>query len=188
MKISISKEAIIVILVVVIGIASVYIIYHFYPSPTDTKSYNFFGIRIPFRTDLYKANNISVYPDNETVYNMLWGPQLKNITIVWVNSSENNMVTVEAFEITYKMNLAYKHIGNLNGVNINVVFNHMEVSSYDNLTATENNPIIAIVPPIFSNETAVRAENNVIYIKGKTFEEFDLATVKFLMVALAINL
>jgi hypothetical protein len=188
MKISISKEAVVVILIIVIGIACVYIIYHFYPKSTTTTSYNFFGITIPFRTDLYKANNISVYPDNDTVYNMMWGQQLENITIVWVNSSENNMVAVEAFEITYKMNLAYKHIGNLNGVTINVMFNHMVVDSYDNLTATENNPIIALVPPMFSNETAVRAENNVIYIKGKTFGEFDLATVKFLMVALAINL
>lgn len=188
MKISISKEVIVVFLVIVVGIACVYIIYHFYPSSTTTSTYNFFGIKLPFRTDLYKANNISVYPDNETIYNMMWGSQLENITIVWVNSSENNMVTVEAFEITYKMSLAYEHIGYLNGVNINVMFNHMAVGSYDNLTATENNPIIAIVPPKLSNETAVRAENNVIYIKGKTFEEFDLATVKFLMTALAINL
>jgi hypothetical protein len=188
MRISISKEAIIIILVAVIGLTCVYIIYHFYPSSTPPNTYNFFGIKLPFRTELYKANNISVYPDNETIYNMMWGPQLENITIVWVNSSENNMVGVEAFEITYKMRLAYEHIGYLNGVILDVGFNSREVNSYDNLTATENNPVIALVPPIFSNETAVIANGNVIYIKGTSMENFDLATVKFLMVALAINL
>src|SRR4030042_1484722 len=100
MKISVPKEAMLVFFVIVVGSLIVYIIYQFYPKPTNT--YNFFGMKLPFRTDLYKANAIPVYPDNETVYDMLWGIQLENITMVWVNSSDNNMVAVEAFEITYK--------------------------------------------------------------------------------------
>ena len=42
--------------------------------------------------------------------------------------------------------------------------------------------------PVYANETAVRNEGHVTYISGKTFEELDLATVKFLMVVLGIDM
>ena len=129
-----------------------------------------------------------MYPDNETIYNMLWDFALDNITIVYVNSSDNNKVQLEAFEIVYKMTLAYQHIAYLNNVYKDIPFGSRVVDSYENLSGTPSNPLIALVPPVLSNETVVMEKDNVIYIKGKTMEEFDLATVKFLMVALAINL
>lgn len=187
MKISIStKHLIIWFFVLLVVLSSVYIIYQF--APKHATIYNFFGIEIPFRADIYKANIISVYPDNETIYNMLWDYRLQNITIVFVNSSDNGKVAVEAFEITHKMTIAYQHIGNLNNVYFDIGFNGREVDSYENLSANSSNIVIALVPPILSNDTLVEEKNNVIYIKGKTMEDFDLATVKFLMVALAINL
>jgi hypothetical protein len=129
-----------------------------------------------------------VYPDNVTIYDMMWNYEVENISIAYVNSSDNSKVMVEAFEITYKMELAYQHIAQLNNAYIDVKFNDRVVNSYDNISATPSNPVIALVPPLFSNETVVMEKDNVIYIKGKTMEEFDMATVKFLMVALAINL
>lgn len=190
MKISISKVQILAVLAVLVVAGSIYIIYYRI-SPKPNNVYNFFGIDIPFRTNLKDANNITIYPDNETIYDMFWNPELENITIAWVNSSDNvtnGMIAVEAFEIVYKLQLAYQHIGYLNNVVINVGFGHKVVDSYENLSATKENPIIALIPPKFANETAVKARNNVIYISGKTFDDFDLATVKFLMVALAINI
>ena len=186
MKISISRKHVIVILLIFLAAGSIYIIHRF--APKHTTVYNFFGITIPFRVDLYKANNVSVYPNNETIYDMLWNYQIQNITIVYVNSSENNIVAVEAFEITNKMKIAYQHIAHLNNVYIDIGFNGKAVDSYENLSSTPSNPLIALVPPLLSNDTLVMEKDNVIYIKGKTMEDFDLATVKFLMVALAINL
>ena len=186
MKISISGKHVTVFFLIILVAGGVYIIYRYIPKHTTT--YNFFGIEIPFRVDIDKANNIPVYPDNETIYNIMWDSQVENITIAYVNSSENNKVAVEAFEITSKMKIAYQHIGYLNGVYLDRSFNGKEVDSYENISATPFNPVIVLIPPILSNDTLVMANNNVIYIKGTTMENFDLATVKFLMVALAINL
>ena len=150
--------------------------------------YNFYGINIPFRADLYKANDIPLYPNNETINNMLWNLYIENLTIVWINSSDNSKVGVEGAEIALKMGLAYAHMSRVSGIPLSIGFNGEEINSYENLSSTPNNIIIALIPPILSNETVVNAVDNVIYIKGKTFEEFDLATIKFLMVALGINL
>lgn len=135
-----------------------------------------------FSTDLKKANAVPVYPNNDTVYDILWNLELKNLTIAYVNSSDNSKVAVEAFDITYKMQLAYLMFG------LDVGIKGEEIYSYENLSAARENPVIALVPPVFSNETLVKAEDNVIFIKAKSYEDFDLATTKFLMVALAINL
>jgi hypothetical protein len=90
---------------------------------------------------------------------------------------------VNKLAIAYKLRFGY--IPNFNVVN---------VTSYENLTATSNNSKIALIHPIYSNVTLVRLEDNVIYIQGKSatsekeqLRNFDLAVVKFLMVALGIK-
>jgi hypothetical protein len=43
------------------------------------------------------------------------------------------------------------------------------------------------VPPVLADETSVKTENNTVFIEGKTKEDFDLATIKFLIEALDLK-
>jgi hypothetical protein len=66
-------------------------------------------------------------------------------------------------------------------------FNAMPVEEYANLPGKIQNPIIALVHPKYANETAVRNEGHVTYISGTNYKDFDLATIRFLMVVLGID-
>ncbi|MBI2547645.1 MAG: hypothetical protein HYW23_04370 [Candidatus Aenigmarchaeota archaeon] len=150
-------------------------------TPKEIKHYNFYGTQIAFRDDLRNAKNISVYPDDKAIQAAVWNPDLKNITIAFVNSSDNNLMAVDSFEITYKMSIAY------NKFDWFINFNGKEVGSFGNLTGTKDNLVIALVPPSIANETKVEMKDNVIYIKGKTPVDFDRATIRFIMSALNIT-
>lgn len=188
-RISIERKHIFVFLLVVIAVAATMLIYKFHESkPLTTYTYyvydnygNRFGIPMAFRADLRKANNVSIYPDISSIYNIIWNPGNRNIIIAFANSSDNGLVAADAFEITYKLGVVF-------GVyNITMNFTANVISSYDNITANESYPVIALIPPSMTNSTSVLAINNVIYIQGNTTEGFDLATIKFLMSALDIK-
>jgi len=142
---------------------------------------NRYDIPMSFRADLRKASNVFVYPDISSIYNIIWNPDNRKIIIAFANSSDNGLVIVETFEIVNKLIFAF------NVSNVSTIFIHTVVDSYDNLTANESYPIIALIPPSLTNDTSVLAINNVIYIQGNTTEGFDLATIKFLMSALGIK-
>jgi hypothetical protein len=74
-------------------------------------------------------------------------------------------------------------------------FNVINVTSYENLNASDKEPAIALIHPIYSNESSVRLDGNIVYVQGKNatsltgqLRNFDLATAKFLMVALGIKI
>jgi len=178
MRISISRKQILIFFIILLAAGAVFLLDYFLPKYT----YNFHGIQMKFSTDLKKANSIAIYPNNDTVYDILWNLELRNLTIAYVNSSDNGKVAVEAFDITYKLKWAYLMFG------LDIGISGEEIDSYENLSATRDNPVISLIPPVFSNETLVEAEDNIIYIKARSYEDFDLATTKFLMAALSINI
>lgn len=178
-KIAINRKQLIIFIVIIVCVAVVARVYLTLPRPITT--YNLDGLEFKFRADLRQANNIPVYPDEEAIRDIIWNPEIQTLTIAYVNSSDNTIVAANAFEITYKLKLIYLIL------NLDVNITGEEVNSYSNLTATSENPIIALIPPIFTSETLVKVEDNIIYIKAKTYEEFDLTTVKVLMVALNIS-
>jgi hypothetical protein len=154
-------------------------------------SLNYHGMKISFRINLRDAKDVKVYPSENAVRDEIMNQFVDNITIVYKpNESINSHYAVEVFEIVNKLAVAYRlkfgYIPNFNVVN---------VTSYENLTGSSSNPKIALVHPIYSNETSVRLDNHVIYIQGQNatswqdqLKNFDLATVKFLMVALGIRI
>ncbi|MEM5870240.1 MAG: hypothetical protein QXR09_03710 [Candidatus Aenigmatarchaeota archaeon] len=155
-------------------------------------SWNYYGKNLKFRINLRDAEKVPIYPSEIAVRKEILNSFVENITIVFKPGNEtiNAHYAVEVFEITYKLTLAYKlnfaYIPNFNVVNI---------TSYENLKGTRENPIIALVHPIYSNETSVKLENHVIYIKGENakssveqLRNFDLAVTKFLMAALEIKI
>jgi len=182
-KIKIQKRVLIIFFVIIAVSFSVVIFYMSYKPYEPITAVNYYGKIINFRVDLRKADGIPVYPSDSALYLELMHPLVQNITIAVkpVNGTENAYYGIEAFEIT-KLLYGYARIGTKPG------FNAINVSSYEHLPGKIQNPIIALVHPVYSDETAIRIENHVIFIKAKNYEEFDLATVKFLIVALGIEL
>jgi hypothetical protein len=158
--------------------------YIFYvPKPITT--WNFYGVILNFRVDLREASKIPVYPSEDVVNTQLMNPLVKNITIVYKPSSpkDNSYYAAEAFEIATKLYYGYRALEYEMPK-----FITMNVSSYENLPGKIQNPIIALVAPSYSNETAVVVDpGHIVFIKAKNLQEFDLATVKFLMSALRIK-
>lgn len=145
------------------------------------KRYNFYGNQLEFRDDLRYAQNISIYPNEESILYAIWDPEILNVTIAFTDTPDNQIVAVNAFEIAYKLRIAYLTF------NWDVPINGMEVESFENLTGDRQHLIIALVPPYLTNETGVEMRDSVIYVKGKTYEDFDRATIKFLMAAMNIT-
>lgn len=146
-------------------------------------------IDLYFRADLNRANDVPVYPGEAQVYFDTMHQLVKNVTIAVKETEDNSYYSVEAFEITNKMLLAYsKMFGSdiKSGYKI-PTFDVQFVDQYAYLPGKIQNPIIAIVHPDFANETSIRNEGHVTYISGQTYEELDLAVVKFLMIALDIE-
>jgi hypothetical protein len=180
MKLRISKKRIIILFalffVIILGI-----IYYFISRPLYIINYH--DTTIGFRVNLKEASGVRVYPDKNTLHSTITNPLIQNITIVFKDAGEKNgYYILEEIEIINKLTLLYKIIRTNQPE-----FNALEVQDYENLTTTKENLIIALIHPIYSEEKSVRVEDNVIYIQGRDLEEFDLATVKFLMVALDIK-
>lgn len=167
-----------IVVVAVVGI----IYFNSINSEKPVTRYKFQGVELSFRDDLRLAKNISVYPNEESVLNTIWDPDIQRITIAFMNTTDNQFTAVNAFEITYKLNIGYGQFNWLVG------FEGKEVDSFESLNGSKENPIIVLLPPSLSNETSVELNDNIAYIKGKTQKEFDLATMKFIMSALNITI
>lgn len=179
MKFGLKPKHVTIALVALGIIAAAYLIFQ-YEKTRPITHYTFNGIELGFRDDLRAANNISV--SNETaISDVVWNPDLTNVTIVFVNSTDNGLVTVNSVEITYKLKLAYL------SYNAFVDFNGKEVPSYEGLKSDNQSLMIALVPPAFAKETGVSFKGGVVYIQGTTKRDFDLATIKFLMTAFDIK-
>jgi len=135
-----------------------------------------------FREDLRLAKNIQVYPNESYLKQVFWRRDIERISLAILNSTnQTNLIGVEAYGITFKLTAFYS----LNKLSPEV--KGKEVSSIYELKGNSTNPVIIIIPPSLANETLVRAENYTVYISGKSLKELDLATVKFLMVILGIE-
>ena len=150
--------------------------------PKPIMLYNFHGAELEFRDDLRAAQNVYLFPDEEAILDAVWNPELSNIVIAFIDSPDNNLVAVNSFELTYKLNSAYIALSR------SVSFNGVPILSFEDLVSSEKVLVIALVPPYLANETKVELKDGVVYIHGKTLEEFDRATIKFLMAALDIDI
>jgi len=158
--------------------------YVFY-APEPIYSWNYHGNMIGFRADIREAEKVSVYPSETALFNEINSQLIQNMTILFKSAGEkeNPYYILQEFEIIQKLTLLFKRI------QISPGFNANTTDSYENIFGKIQNPIIVLVHPKFANETSVTVTpNHVIYIKGKTNRDFDLATTKFLMVAMSINL
>lgn len=180
-RIKISRNQIIFLTATCVSILLVVVYYFYYPKPIT--SWNYHGHIIGFRADLKEAEKIPVYPSEEAVYKELMNSFVENVTIAFkpADEKENPYYILEEVEIVQKLYLGYKILG------YEPKFNGLPIDSYENLSGTPSNPIIALVHPVYSNETLIELKNHIIFVKAKDYKDFDLATIKLIMVALDIT-
>ncbi|MCX6820826.1 MAG: hypothetical protein NT016_02670 [Candidatus Aenigmarchaeota archaeon] len=157
---------------------------------------DYMGTNIEFRADLREAAKVPVYPGEDEVYRDTVHQLVKNVTIVFKDAGQsgNPYYIVEELEIASKMKLAYMTaFGTVDPQTGQTVpntiptFDVQQVSSYDALPGKIQNPIIAIIHPMFANDTAVRNSGHVTFISGTDLHQLDLAVDRFLMVELGIS-
>jgi hypothetical protein len=200
MKLKITKTYLrilaVIIAVIVLGVI---IFYYLLPivMPTKLTSWDYHGTPMNFRADLRDADKVIVLPNDAWVRDSFTSQYLKNITIVFKNdSSDLGLVAVEAAELSYKLSTIYMK----NGVGIvsqseaeegipdnSIVLSAAPVTDYRNLQGTFTGVLIVLIPPSETNVTSIRASNNAVFISGKNGYEFDMATVKLLMVIMEIT-
>ncbi len=196
-KVKLSKTLmsnVLVILTVAIVIATLIIVYNRYFRPIERWQYK--DVNMVFRRDLRKADEVSVYPDKATIHDNFMNANVKEVTILFkdAGAGENAYYILQEIELINKMTYAYIYLFDAQlpngGYNSDLIpkFKAMEVSSYENITGSAENPTIVLIHPIYANETTVRTDGYVTYISGETYKDFDLATIKFLMVILDIKL
>ncbi|MEM5801840.1 MAG: hypothetical protein QXQ18_00425 [Candidatus Aenigmatarchaeota archaeon] len=181
LRIKITREQIIgftsLLLLFLVGI---YLYLNFYPVRTVVID----GTPITFRQNIKEAKNVLVFPNEDEIFNKLFNTAVINITFVFKDAGEreNPYYILQEVEIINKLTFAYARL------NRKVNFNAMPIETYENLRGTIYNPIIALIHPIYANETFVMVKDNVIFISGKNYKDFDLATIRFLSIALNIKI
>lgn len=181
-KMKITKERIVIFLIGMLIVSSIIVHQLLIPRPITTWDYD--GTTLVFRVDLREADKVPVYPHETGVYLDTIHPLVENITIAFkpAGEKENPYYQLAVIELVMKL----KQIYDKN--EIPVEFNAVPVESYENLPGKIQNPIIALVHPVYANETSVHNERHVTTISGETYHDFDLAVAKFLMVVLDIEI
>ncbi|MBI4010158.1 MAG: hypothetical protein HY361_03145 [Candidatus Aenigmarchaeota archaeon] len=186
-RIELTKNQLIFVFAVAVLIIIAYFADIYIPKPIY--SYDYHGIPLNFRADLREAAKVPIYPNDVIPYYELRGGLAKNITIVFQPvDGDNGIYSANGFEVSYKLGLLFNLLGR------NVTIDAREIASYQHLPGKIQHPIIALVHPKFANETSVRLDGHVIFISGlpsndvsNPYRNFDLATVRFLMDILDIN-
>lgn len=188
-KLKFSRNTKIVLLLLTLAILAgvIYTLVDTFLVPKPITSWNYYGQILNFRADLREADEVPVYPNENAIFLDLVHGLAKNVTFAYKYIdepvSENSYYTVQMFQIVRNIIPAYEHFWKFRPD-----FNFTEVDSYENLPGKIQNPIIAIVPPPYSNETAIRNEGHVTFLKAETYEDLDLVVTKLLMIALKIDL
>lgn len=186
MKFSIGRRQAYYLVAFVLVAVLVGVVYYKASSPREIKQYDFYGTEFVFRDDLLKAKNISIYPDEVSLFKEVWNPDVYRVKLVYVPtkepSAENGMLAANIFELRFKLDLAYNKFewGN--------EFTTSELETFENISYANDTLVIALVRPSLADRTAVELHDNIVYIKGMTAEDLDRATIRFLMAAMNITL
>jgi len=188
-----SARNVAIVIAVAFALAVAWYVYARFFEPITVIDYK--GVTVAFRADLREAAKVPVYPGESEIYRDTMHQLAKNVTIVFKDAGEsgNPYYIVEEVELINKMRLAYMlAFGTQTDTGEFVpgdipTFDAQEVGSYENLPGKIQNPIIALVHPMYANETSVRNDGHVTLISGTDIHQLDLAVDRFLMIALGID-
>jgi len=191
MKFKINFKKIILIVFIIFLLFLVYYLYDYFK---PVKVIYHAGQKYEFREDVNEAYKVPVYPNEKWIHDLFWDIEIGNISILFkpMDSKTNAYYGLEAFELTYKLTTMYKTIpytvarrdSQLQPVFLSKNFNAQPIETYENITREDNVLKIILVPPEIANETYVRAGGNKVFIYGKDFRDFDLATIRTILVAM----
>jgi len=194
MKFKINSKKIILIVFIFILIFLAYYLYDYFK---PVKIIYHKGQRYEFRYDVKEAYRIPVHPDESLLHDLFWDTDIKNITILFkpMDTTTNGYYQIEAFELTYKLTFMYRTIpytiaridSQVQPIFMSKKFNAQPIETYENITRENDVLKIILVPPGIANDTYVRAGGNKVFIYGKDFRDFDLATIKTIMVAMGFK-
>jgi len=91
---------------------------------------------------------------------------------------QSSYYSVEAYELTNKLYWLYI----LDGIEMD--FSAEPIESYDNIEKSTDELKIVLIHPDLTNETYIKADDNIIYIAGKDLKDFDLAVIKTIFIAM----
>lgn len=177
-RISFTKNQFIVLIIVLLFL---FLLFLYFYTQRPITTINYLGEKLTFRQDLREANKIKVYPSEKILQDLMNGTKIRNVTIAYKKTSDISYTLLEAVEITYKLRRGYL----AQGYDFKIVAK--EFDSLENITGEQSTPIIVLIPPSIANETSVRVKDSAVYISGKDLKNFDLATIKFLVVTLKIR-
>jgi len=183
MKIKVDlKSTITFILVFLISFLAFYfLISHHYSKPSNYLYYK--GNLLIFIQPLQESSKIKLYPNDQSIRNLLFNKNISKITIYFKPSIENGLYSKVAFEISYKLlRYVYPSYG------LKPKIEGKEISSYSLIKCSSENPALVLVHPQFANSTFVKLENCSIWISGTSKEKFEKASVRFLIAAMDIHI
>ena len=152
---------------------------------------------LPFLSNLDIAQNISVYPDEDTLRHVLFGYQVVGLQFAYYDKNEEAplyMKSLMSFTSKYtKMNFDRWHYDISKQITA-VMLNSTE----DLLNATEENPAILLLGPDFGEETHIDVQGSIVMVYGKDltlrdgkyakYSDFDLALDKIILVLMKEDL
>lgn len=176
-------------IILIILLVSIVLISGCASSNNDQKNYA--NQTLIFRSDLLKADQVNVYPDEDAIKNVLFNESVKRVRIAYIpNDTENIYYLVDTFEIGNaakgKLTMIYDY-----KFNKTVEMQSFPVNTTDEAKAFSSplGPIILLLGPSHANETSITVNESLIIIQGKSFDEtnrkytdLDLAVDKMLLV------
>lgn len=171
------------VLLIILSVISIAFIVYLQLRPV--KSVNFRGKTFYFREDVKAALEVPVFPDEKSIQELFWNKWISNVTVMYlpVNSTDslsNSYYAVESFEITYKLYQIYESF------NWYKYFNSQPIDSLKDIPRDDKVLKIILIPPEYSDETIVKGAGNKIYIQAKDYKDFDLATIRTILIVMGI--
>jgi len=199
------KKIYIIIIVAIIAIAFIFLLNNldFFRDPY---SLYYEGDVRHFRANLFEAEKIPVYPNENAIKDVLLNPEVYKIYIAFFpNETENAFYLASSFEVTNKLGIVYRHyykgqtgsFKDEDGSSCLLFFENeqikcfksLPINSTDDLVPTKIEPVILLLGPSYANQTAVTVDSNLIILEGKDFSEInrkytdlDLSVDKMLLV------
>jgi hypothetical protein len=202
------KNSIIIVAIFLVAIAAI-ILLNSTGVANDPYTMTYGGEARHFRANLFEANKTLVYPADVAIKQVLINPEVYKIQIAYIpNATENAYYLAATYEITNKLGLVYRQqisevpqiLKDSDGSSCllffetkkTVCFRSVPINSTDELVPTTVEPVILMLGPSQTNQTAVTVYSNFITLEGASFNEtyrvytdLDLAVDKMLLVLMS---
>jgi hypothetical protein len=168
----------------------------------------FYGYTFNFRANLFEAEKVKVFPNENAIKRLLLDENLERVTIALPNVERRaGFYAVAGYEIAYKLTIIYKTIyQGVGSIEVFIAENNYTCmyfddsekticigkklfDSLDEISPGENEVAIVLLGEEFADDTYVEVKGRKIFVKGKSFSEekrtytdLDLATAKLLLV------